>query len=208
MIEGIEHFCPHLEGLSLVDFELFGERRIQVTDAIATQSGEVAGRVARNIVTGIAKAILIQNTPSCDRRVAIAQASGKLRASHVRALIAIDQQSGSIVETQWLAGLQSNHIVQCPASHNRIQYGIHAAPNPAVSAERQVENDGRRQPVRGVVGTERVLGSEIVEHLRVVVLEIPQPGVPSCRRIIGGFGEGVIAFEADVMARSLLEPNL
>ena len=103
MIEGIEHFCPHLEQLGLADFEFFGERRIQVSDAIATQSGEVAGRVAGNIVAGIAKAILINDAPSCDSGVAIAQACGKFRTGHVRPLIAVYQQSGGIVETQWAA---------------------------------------------------------------------------------------------------------
>src|SRR5205807_10659648 len=114
----------------------------------------------------------------------------------------------TIEEAQWLPGLQGNHTVQCPPTDNGIQHTVHVASDPAVSPERKVHNYGCSQPMRGVVRAERMLGSEIVEYLRVVVLEVTQPGVPSCRGIIGRFGEGVVSFEADVMARSFLEADL
>ena len=53
-----------------------------------------------------------------------------------------------------------------------------------------------------------MLGSEIVEQLGVVVLEVPQPGVPSCRGVIRGLGKGIVAFKTDVVTGTLLEANL
>src|SRR6266567_774267 len=106
MIEGIEHFGAHLEKLSLADLEFFGERCIQVADAVTSQIGEVAGCIARNIVARITKTILIEDAPSRLGRIAIAQAARELRADHVRSLIAVSQQPGSVVERDRVARLQ------------------------------------------------------------------------------------------------------
>ena len=58
MIERVEHFGAHLEKLPLVDLEFFGERGVQVADAVTAQVGEVSGRIARNVVARIAKIYL------------------------------------------------------------------------------------------------------------------------------------------------------
>lgn len=60
MIEGIEHFGAHLEYLALADLELLGKRSIHVADAVASQVGEVPGRIAGNVVAGIGETVLIQ----------------------------------------------------------------------------------------------------------------------------------------------------
>ena len=60
MIEGVEHFGAHLEDLALADLELLGKRSIEVADAVASQVGEVPGRIAGNVVAGIGETVLIQ----------------------------------------------------------------------------------------------------------------------------------------------------
>src|SRR5207245_2488291 len=124
--------------------------------------------IARNIIPGIGKTILIQDTPSRLGRVAITQAGRELRANLVRSLIAVSQKSCAVVDRQWLTRLQGSHTVQCPATDNGIQHTVHAASDPAVSPERKVHNDGCSQPMRGVVRADPMLGSEIVEHLWVI----------------------------------------
>ncbi len=98
--------------------------------------------------------------------------------------------------------------IQRPAAHDRIRQVVHAAPNPAPAPDRQINNKGRRQPVRGVVRTDPMLGLQIVQQLGIVELQIRQPRISSRRGIVGRLRERVVPLEADVVARPLLESNL
>src|SRR5258705_4185284 len=89
MVGGIEHFSPDLQLHAFCDFELFGEGKIKVADPVSPQLGEVAWRLAGNVVTRIGKASVVQPWLPSARRVAVADTGRQLRTDDVRSLIAI-----------------------------------------------------------------------------------------------------------------------
>src|SRR5262249_55437571 len=132
MIECIKHFGADLEKFALPDLEFLRERRIQVVDPVSSQVGEVPGRVARNIVTRIAKTILLYDTSSRHSLVSVTQSSGKLGASYIRPLIAISEEPSAVVNSQRCSRLQGHNRVQCPTSDDGVQHAVHAASDPAI----------------------------------------------------------------------------
>ena len=104
MIECIEHLSADLEDLAFSDRKLLGERSVQIPNAIGSQLREIARRIARNIISGIAKAILIQNSPSWRHcGLVITQASFELGTENIRSLIAVGQLRRIIKERQRLS---------------------------------------------------------------------------------------------------------
>src|SRR6516164_4775836 len=60
----------------------------------------------------------------------------------------------------------------------------------------------------GIVGADGVLGAQVVELLRVAVVQETNEGISACRRVVDRFSNRVVALQADVVAGALLEANL
>ena len=166
------------------------------------------GSIAGNVVARIGETILIQVREVRTGCLAVTQTGPELGTDHIRPRVAIAQAPDAVLDGERLPGLQGDNPAERPAPDDAVRYPIHAAPNPTIPPDGKVENDGCSQAVWSIVGADPVLGLQIVQQLRIIVLEVANPGVPSCSGIIRRLGEGVVAFKADVVASALLEANL
>src|SRR6185503_19610181 len=147
-----EHLGADLQSGPLADLEFLGQRHVQIADSIATQIREMPRSIARDVITGILETSVIEIGSPRPRRLMETDAGRKLRADHIRTLIAVDQSpSVSHNNRDWLARLQREEALQRPAAHNGIRNAIHAATDPTTSTDGQVKNDCRCQSMSRII---------------------------------------------------------
>ena len=168
--------CSSLPSL---DGELFRKRKIHVANPVSAQIRKMPWRVARNVVSWIGEAVLVQVWGSCLGRLVIIDSSRKLRAHHVRSLVSVRQPGVAVDDRNRLPALYRQESIQRPAADDRIRHVAHAAANPAPAPHRQINDKGRCEPVSGVIRTDAMLGLQIVQQLRVVEFQIGQPRISS-----------------------------
>src|ERR1700747_2181768 len=188
VIGHVEHFGANLQLGPFADLKFLGKRHIEIADAFATQIGKVSWRVPRNIVPRIGKAILIQVREPGAGGLAPTEAGGQLRADYIGTLVAVGEAPCGIENGDGLAGLQGDKAVERPTADDAVGDAVHASSDPAVAANRQIENKGRGQAMRGVVGANAMFRLQVVKQLRIVVLQIADPGIAAGGGIVGGFG--------------------
>ena len=107
-----------------------------------------------------------------------------------------------------LAALECDDRRDGPTADDAVHEAIHVAADPAIAADRNVDDRSKDKAVRRIVGADGVLEIEAIELLRIAEVEAADEGVEADRRIVGRFRKRVVPFEADVVVGALLKANL
>src|SRR5580765_4505858 len=168
----------------------------------------MSGSVSRNLVSGVSKAVSIEIRLPGGRGLVVTDSCPQVRANHVRSLIAIGEKRARHLNGNWLSALESDESVEGPATYDRICNAVHPTADPATAAKGKIVNYRHGEAVGGIIGADSVFRFQIVEDLRVVKLQIADPGIRSRGRIIRRFRESVVALDTQIVAGTLLAPDL
>ncbi len=127
----------------------------------------------------------------------------------VGTLIAIGQPADS--ELKIAIGCPDCNVTKLskgPATDDCVEHAIHATSDPSPPSNRKVKDD---RGVRRWVASLALIPCSAFRSsskLWIIKFQVVDPRIASRRGVIRDFREGVVAFEADVVAGPLLESNL
>ena len=139
----------------------------------------MTGSIPGDLVSRITEAIGVEIWFPARSGMIKADARCQIGTGDIGPLIAIGQARGRHHDRNGLSSLKSHESIQRPAAYDRIRDAIHPIADPAPAAKGKVVDDRHREPVRGIVRAYPVFGSQVVEDLRIIKLQVADPGVRS-----------------------------
>ena len=88
-----------------------------------------------------------------------------------------------------LAALEREDRGDGPTADDAVHEAIHVAADPAIAADRNVNDGGEDEAVRRVVGADGVLEIEAIELLRIAEVEAADERIEADGGIVGRFRE-------------------
>ena len=132
-------------------------------------------------------------------------------AKNVWPLISVDEKSVRAfrgAKREGLAGLPGDEGGGRPASDYAVENSVHISANPPAAPNGKIHDGGQYKAIGGIVRADGMFGLQLIELLDVSSIESSYECVKPCGRIIRCFGKSVIAFEADIVAGTLLKAYL
>jgi hypothetical protein len=218
----VEEFTADLEFHSFTDDEFLADGQIGVMDAITPQVGEITRSISGDLISRVGKAARVKDRSSIRVKVCstgdvltigsglvVAETRGGRTANDTGTLIAVRQAGIGHDNADRGAGLEGNEDRDGPSTDNAIQNSIHVLAHPPASSHGNIKNARDNKTVGGVIGADGIFGFEVVVDLRDSGAQAGgNERVCAGGRIVGGLRERIVAFEADVVARALLEAHL